>query len=866
MKKDKAVRKAEIRAAILKQLKSMIAPLIILFIIIAGVFVIVSYTAEEVEEEIIEKYGYEEGSVKDLVLENDKFILTMDPDTTQFQIEVKDTGMIWYSNPLDADEDAVASKVDKDKLKSTLILTYSNTNGLDTLYNNYANSILNKTYEIEKGDNYITVHYSLGQFQREYVIPTVMKEQTYDDYFDAFDGTNRVILSQFYKKYDLDNLDKKDNKETLLANYPILEEGPIYVLREATKDNMRLKLEQVFEGIGYTYEQFAEDRELDMTISTSDKPEFNVDVTYRIDGDDLVVEVPLDKMEYKNDYPIIYVSVLPFFGAGGLEETGYMMVPEGGGAIINFNNGKIKQNSYYANVYGWDMATMRREVVQETRTNYNVFGIAKNDNSFICIVEDGAPYAGVQASISQTNNSYNSVNVLFNVMRREQYDIGDRYTGKMFVYEKALASESMVNRYCFVDSDDYVDMAKTYGDYLKDQYGDSLAINQDTQAPIAVEILGAVDKVTQVMGVPVNRPWKLTTYKEADEMIQELYSEGLQNMHVKLTGWANGGVRQHLMKDVNLVSSLGNKKTLQTLIDNANASNIPVYLDAITNYSYDSNFFEGFFIPRDVARLVSNEKAELYPYSKVTYNKLEDDQAVYYLLKPNVINKVIDTASKTAKKYNANISFNDIGRDLSSDYSRSGTTTRLMAMNNQIDKVKEIQESGTKVMVNMGNDFLLPYVDIVTNMDLTGYNYTILDGSIPFLQLAIHGYVNYTGEPINITQNMADELLKSAEYGAGLSFTLMKETAFALQKTLYSEYFGADYSSWHERLVETYNRYNAELGHIFNQEMINHSLITKTVACTTYEDGTKVYVNYGYEEYVTNDGVKIPAREYIVVQ
>ena len=56
---------------------------------------------------------------------------------------------MWYSNPQDADEDPVALPSDIENLKSTLLLTYSTINGVDTLYNNYKYSIAAKNYEIE---------------------------------------------------------------------------------------------------------------------------------------------------------------------------------------------------------------------------------------------------------------------------------------------------------------------------------------------------------------------------------------------------------------------------------------------------------------------------------------------------------------------------------------------------------------------------------------------------------------------------------------------------------------------------------------------------------------------------------------------
>ena len=238
----------------------------------------------------------------------------------------------------------------------------------------------------------------------------------------------------------------------------------------------------------------------------------------------------------------------------------------------------------------------------------------------------------------------------------------------------------------------------------------------------------------------------------------------------------------------------------------------------------------------------------------------------YYLLHTELAQQMADNLISTADSYGAGASFEDNGEDLSADYYRKKPYSREAVLHLQQDQLQKADDAGTKIMINMGNDYAMPYADMVTNMDLRGSEYTILDECIPFYQLALHGYVNYTGESLNICGNEEDELLYSAEYGAGLSFTLMYESAFALQKTLYTGYYGSAYESAHDRVVEIYNRYNDELGHTFNQEMTGHKNLTSELSCTEYADGTKVYVNYGYSEAVTEDGTAVPARDYVVVR
>ncbi|MBQ7926807.1 MAG: hypothetical protein IJ335_11020 [Lachnospiraceae bacterium] len=631
MKKDKAVRKAEFRAALKRGLKSLIGPIIACVIILIGILVVMFYQEEEEAEEIIRVNAYD-GAEEEVILESDRLKFVMDATTTQFYVEDKKSGAIWYSNPTDSDSDTIAQTAEKGALKSTLVLTYSTINGVDTIFDNYTYSMKNQIYDIEKGEDYVTINYSLGDTQKEFVIPPVIVEEDMLAYRANMNPGEASLLDNYYVRYDINNLGKKDNKEELLSFYPIMETNVIYVLRDSTRDNMRSKFQQMFEAAGYTYEAYLADKELDLKVKSSDKPVFNVQMTYRLDGDDLIVEIPMDKLEFKEEYPMLYLSVLPYFGAGGKNDEGYLMVPEGGGSIINFNNGKTAQNSYYANVYGWDYATARKAVVHETKAYFNAFGVANGDSSYLCVIEESAPYAAIQANVSGKVNSYNSVNALYNIMTREQYDVGTIYNGNMYIYNENPLTGSLKQRYTFIDSNSYVDMAKEYEKYLLKKYDGYLTLNDDTSTPVALEVLGAVDKVRQVMGIPVSRPHKLTTYKEAQDIVQELNADGIDNLSVKLSGWMNGGVKQQVLNKVKPISELGGKKNLKNLIASSNEDGIDFYLNGMTNYAKDSNILDGFMVFTDAARFASKEKAELWEYSTTNFGQATWTDP-YYLLR-----------------------------------------------------------------------------------------------------------------------------------------------------------------------------------------------------------------------------------------
>ena len=840
-------------------------PSIILALIIIGAILFVVNTKDTVEvKEAIQPYAYD-GGEEPVVIDNGQLKLTMDPQTTAFSVEVKDSGKVWYSNPEGAADDVKALDDQKNLLQSPLLMSYSITQGLETTYNTFDYSTKNGIYEIVPGENEIRVNYSLGRVQKEFTIPPVITKDRFEAYLAKMEKKEADLIKQYYKKYDINKLTPKDDKDELLANYPIMETEVIYVLRSGTKENVRKTIQDKFEAAGYTYDDYVADKELDLSTSSSDNPIFNVSIVYKLDGKDLVVEVPFSDLKFDTETPIYTITPLPYFGAGGPNDEGFLFVPEGGGATINFNNGKVSQSSYYSNVYGWDMCLTRKAVVHNTEVNYGVFGVSEGNDSFICILEEGRSYAAIQADVAGKNHSYNYVNTKYSICQREQYDVGDIANSEIWEYDTKLPDETLRQRYTFVNSGSYVDMAKTYSQYLQKEYAGYLDLVDDASTPVAIEMVGAIDKIKQIVGVPVRRPLKLTSYNEADAIITDLTNAGVTNMHVKMTGWCNGGVNQKVLSKAKTVGALGSKKDLQNMVNNAQANGNKVYLNGITQYAYDSDILDGFFSYRDAAKLISKERAKLYEYSHVTYAERENSDLSYYLLHTELANKYADNLVNAANKYSAGASFQDLGKDLASDFYKKNSYSREAVMNKQVAMLKSYNDNGTALMINTGNDYALPFCQMVTNMDLRGSEYTILDECVPFLQIAVHGRVDYTGEPVNINGNPENEILYAAEYGAGLCFNFMSESSFATQKTLYTDYYGSHYDSWKTKMLEIYNRFNSELGHVYNQEMTGHENLTNDVSCTEYADGTKVYVNYGYSDF-TEGGVKVPARDYVVTR
>ena len=256
-------------------------------------------------------------------------------------------------------------------------------------------------------------------------------------------------------------------------------------------------------------------------------------------------------------YPITYVSPLPMFGAGGAADEGFLFIPEGGGAIIRFNNGKLSQSPYYANLYGWDYGVQRKEVVSETENAFPVFGVSRNGGSFICMIEGASAYAGINADIAGRYNSYNNVYAQYNVLHAEQYNVSAKTAQAVYVYEKQIPQDTVVQRYRFLESDGYPEMAGAYGDYLREKYPQLKDKQASEEVPVSVELVGAIDKRVVVAGLPVNRVVATTTFRQGQEILDRLAADGIVNLNARYTGWLKGGVRQKVLTGVSCAGRAG---------------------------------------------------------------------------------------------------------------------------------------------------------------------------------------------------------------------------------------------------------------------------------------------------------------------
>ena len=130
--------------------------------------------------------------------------------------------------------------------------------------------------------------------------------------------------------------------------------------------------------------------------------------------------------------------------------------------------------------------------------------------------------------------------------------------------------------------------------------------------------------------------------------------------------------------------------------------------------------------------------------------------------------------------------------------------------------------------------------------------------------MVLRGSVDYFGPYSNQGFYSDASILKMIEYGAYQSFIVMGADNFSLNDTPLENYFSLNFNDWEDKILNVYDKVNGALSNVKGQAITGHSVEAEGVYCTSYENGVDIYVNYNEEDYVTAEGITVPAGGYTV--
>ncbi|HEY8350102.1 MAG TPA: DUF5696 domain-containing protein, partial [Clostridia bacterium] len=495
-----------------------------------------------------------------------------------------------------------------------------------------------------------------------------------------------------------------------------------------------------------------------------------------------------------------------------------------------------------------------------------VFGMKRGDNAFFSIIESGDAVARVWADISGRLNSYNYVYSAFTLVQNDVLDIGD-YSGNntIMVYQPRVFKGDVKVRYKFLKGEDadYAGMAAYYRSYLEKQ-GMTREKPRDN-VPFFLEVVGAVDKVKSILGLPIKTAEVLTTYEQAIEIINALYDAGISEMILKYTGWANGGIDHSTPKSLKLMSKLGGSKGFKKLQSFLTEKGIEYFPELGFILNYRDKLFDSFIPMIHASRYITKEIASIYKYNLAT-NVQQRSLGTFYIISPTRIPSIVDGMIKSLKKLDVTgISLRDGAKNLNSDYKESRLVDRQQARVIVQQQIEKIHESGLSVMAEGGNAYALPYSDYILDIPEESNQFHLTDESIPFFQMVVRGYITYAGTPINLSSDYRKTFLKSIETGSGIYFCFIYEENSLVKESYFDSYYSTEYRLWMNEAKEYYKKANEALSDVQGQTIKNHEKLAEGIYKTTFEKGKEIVVNYTPRR-VEIDGTTVEPLDFKVVK
>lgn len=781
-----------------------------------------------------------------LVSENDNLKLYTNLETTEIAVYNKNDGSITYSNPQDRDTHT-GTGINASNLSSTLAVTYYNKAGNVATINNYDMSIKNGQFETESIKDGIRYIYTLAD---EDSIASIVP------YYISEDGLNKVME----KSSDYD-------ARTVKGKYKL--ENGTYVLNDSAKKSKvgMEKLNKIFEKAGYTEEDYAKDmegHEEDESLSIT------IPLEYRLTDKGLEATVKAADIEEHGNVYISQIDVLQFFGAASNKAQGYILVPDGSGALINLNSGN-QATAYNQAIYDIDPVAQNYVVIEETEcARLPIFGIKADDNAIFARITAGDAIASVNADVAGKLNNYNYAYASFNVREKELLNMFGVQGSKsdIPVVEKSLYKIDLSVSYSFLTKDDasYSGMARTYRKQLIDE-GILKETNQSESVPLYLDIIGGVEQKKHIMGIPYEGVCAMTTYDEASEIVDNLYDSDITNLRLNYQGWFNGGIYHDVADKIKLIGSVGSKSDLESLNKKLEDKGGKLFMDvAFQKVSHESKRFTSVL---EASKYYSGYVVELGATDPSTVRQTSNlewyDEMIYYMISPKFLNRYVDKFASKITKYDVSgINLTDLGSVLTSDKKRSELINRQQAENIVIGQYEKLAETKKNLMETGGNEYSLKYVSDIIDAPTSYSAYYIIDEQVPFYEMVIYGSISYSGEAFNLMDDDLDDdfVLNCIEYGIAPRFTLSYKDPSKMKYTSSADKYSVLYTTWLDKAKEMYGNINEALKDVDGSAMINHEKLDNGLIKVDYENGKTIYINKTSQD-ITVDGNTVKAKNYL---
>jgi len=523
------------------------------------------------------------------------------------------------------------------------------------------------------------------------------------------------------------------------------------------------------------------------------------------------------------------VSIYPFFGAAKKELIpGYIMVPDGVGALFRFDAYDDFTSPYQKPFYGRDFAisTFVDEtsiIADDLHLTANTYGLIHgiDQQGYLNIIKDGQAYATLTVYPADVITDFFFAYTTFMYRSSYRQPLNQSQTNSVLRVQKETNPFDIHMNYQLLSNEkaNYVGMAEAYQGYLVER--ENLSLNLNDERPIHLDIL-MQDNERAFIG---RNTFLMTTAKDILDMIETFDDDTL---YITLRGTSNHGYSGSSLDIFPISSALGSKEDWMSIFSKQNVY-VYLYLEPLKLYTSES-----FHSELEIAR-----GRHLLSY------RFSDNYGTYDYVNPYNYQTYIQSKIEAITDFGFDgVAFENLGKTIYGSFGDHPYTRGEML------HLTEMLVSNQTVY--QGYDFAFGS-DALFQMPLTHSQHAKMTDTVPFITYVLTGYQHVFGSYHNYFGNTSNMLLKMIDYHVFPSFQVTQESPYRLLNSPNQTWFSTRFSIWKEEIHRQHHVIFNVLNHV-QGETITHRLIPEIgISIVTYSSGNQIIINYTNEDYTFED-------------
>ncbi|MCF7932721.1 MAG: hypothetical protein K9K93_06090 [Acholeplasmataceae bacterium] len=561
----------------------------------------------------------------------------------------------------------------------------------------------------------------------------------------------------------------------------------------------------------------------------------------RLTPSGLDVKIPNESISDNDDAKLSRVSVYPFMGAVKKTRTpGYIMVPDGIGALIRFDQAERMTSVFEKPFYGYDPANSRETITIPEHVNpekslyLNAYGMVHgvDQNGYLAIVKEGAPYASmvVYPAGVTTDFFFTYANFTYRTVYRQP--LNQSQTNTIVKLQDEINPFDLDISYVLLTDEDanYVGMASAYrSSLIKDGILDDVFL--DTDVSLHLDVIAAENKKA-LFG---RKTIIMTDLGSLWDMIESL-SETISHLSVTYRGYGKGGLGGSALNELPFESGLGSKAAIIQLNETYDIYHV---VEPTKGYPQTSGY---------------------NPYDLAIQRNLQnigntDGYGSYYLMHPSESLRRLEEMKADFDDLMINhVALASIGSLLYGTYgdepiARGETVLSYVRMIDLFDDSAVFDPMGYMLAANR-------FFDVV----LYASQRAAYSDTVPFMSYVLKGLRPMYGRYGNFFANTQNELLRLIDYGIYPSFVVTETSAYGFLDTSSQAIYTSEFSIWKDEIERQYAYVRDALSAVVGERVVQRTVPTSGVVLVTYSNNVTIGINYSDTAYIGL--ITIPAGGY----